>query len=79
MKNETRVLTIMAVLAALAVGTGSVLLFGYAVAALSLAAVVYVGVRKTVNYFRNHRAGRPATSLPTGSIIHPRGEPGRAA
>ena len=79
MRNQTRVLTVMAVLATLAVATGSVLLFGYAVASLSFAAVVYVGGRKLVNYFRNHRAGRPTQSLPTGSIAYDRADTRRAA
>jgi len=79
MRNQTRVVIMMAVLAVLAVATGSVLLFGYALAGLSLAAVVYVGTRKLVNYFRNRREGRPAQSLPTGSITYDRADTRRAA
>jgi hypothetical protein len=79
MRNQTKVLTIMAVIAILAVVTGSVLLFGYAVAALSLSAVVYVGGRKLVNYFRNRRAGRPTASRPIGSIRPDRVDTPRAA
>jgi hypothetical protein len=79
MKNQTRVLTVMAVIAILAVATGSVLLFGYAVAVLSLSAVVYVGGRKLVSYFRNRRAGRPTPASVPGSITSSRTDTRRAA
>jgi hypothetical protein len=45
----------MLVLGFIAVGTGSVLLIGYAIAALSFGAIVYVGIRKLTKRVRNSR------------------------
>jgi hypothetical protein len=45
----------MLVLGLIAVGTGSVLLIGYAIAALSFVAIVYVGIRKLTKRVLNSR------------------------
>jgi hypothetical protein len=46
MTRQTMAIAAMLILGFIAVGTGSVLLIGYAIAALSFGAIVYVGIRK---------------------------------
>jgi hypothetical protein len=56
MTRQSMAVAAMLVLGFVAVGTGSVLLIGYAIAALSFGAIVYVGIRKLTKRVLNSRA-----------------------
>lgn len=56
MTRQSMAIGAMLVLGSIALATGSVLLIGYAIAALSFGAIVYVGIRKLTKRVLNSRA-----------------------
>ena len=56
--NQTRIILALLLLAALAIGTGSVLLLGYFLAASSIAVMLVVAGRKVFKRLSDARLGR---------------------
>jgi hypothetical protein len=56
---QVRIIAATLLLAALAIGTGTVLLLGYVLAAFSIGAILYVMTRKIVRRIANAGLARP--------------------
>ena len=57
MHLQVRIVAVALLLAALAIGTGTVLLLGYVLAAFSIGVIIFIMTRKTI---RRIASGRPA-------------------
>ena len=64
MTRQSMAVAAMLVLGFIAVGTGSVLIIGYAIAALSFGAIVYVGIRKLTKRVLNSRVVLRRSGMP---------------
>jgi hypothetical protein len=65
---QVRIIAATLLLAALAIGTGTVLLLGYMLAAFSSAAILFIITRKMIKRLANSRLARPRR-LPQSSAV----------